>query len=119
MTSARVLMLFSPATSPAASFMVSTGVSLAERGSRVRTAADRGRVVEVWVLVQVLLGQGRAGLAADGIAREILLELVVRVVGDIAQAATIHDGRFLAFRQEPMEFQLLLVATIRVSIGHL
>ncbi len=39
MTSARVLMDFSPAISPAASFMVSTGVSFSLRGSRLRMAA--------------------------------------------------------------------------------
>ncbi len=57
--------------------------------------------------MQAFLGEGRAGFAADGVARELLLQLVVGIVRDIAQPAAVHDGRFLSFRKEAVELHVV------------
>ncbi len=107
MTSARVLMDFSPATSPAASFIISIGRQLLVVGQAGEDGRHAGRVVEVRVLVQVLAGQRGLGLAADGVLGQLVLQPVVGVVADVADAAAVDDGRLLLLGQEAVELAVV------------
>ena len=44
--------------------------------------------------------QGGLGVSADGVGGQLLLEPVVGVVGDVADAAAVDDGGLFAFGQE-------------------
>jgi len=69
--------------------------------------------------VQFFFGKSELGLAADGIVGQVFLEFVIGIVGYIGDTAPVDDGSFFFLSRNRLNSELLLVATISVSIGHL
>ena len=83
------------------------GRELLRPGQTAQYDRHRSGKVQVGILVQIFAVQGGAGVAADGIDGQPLLELVVGVVGNIADTAAVDDGGFLFFRQKAVEFRIV------------
>ena len=57
--------------------------------------------------MQIFLGQGCPAFAADGVLREVFLQLVIGVVRHVANTAPVDNGSFFFFGQEPVKFRIV------------
>jgi len=100
-------MLFFPGHFPGSQFHHLDGGQLFRPGETRHHNGQGGGIVEVRVLVELFAHQGRLHLAADGIIGEVFLHPVIRVVGDVADPATVDDGGLFLLRQEAVELRVV------------